>query len=155
MILNKVDVKEMALYYAKRLAQNINNDRVLFSCYFRQKLALPIKGGYIPLDEKDRKCIKMRLMYIDYNKSNKIYTSSYGEAAFIASRLMAVFNINSDDIAICSLENKKEDQYQYIVRFTLTPEKFVELCKKCSGFVYDGYGDYNEKGEYIKNTKLK
>lgn len=150
--IQKVDVKDMAEYYTKRLLTNQFNDRVLFSCYFRQNLYLYLKRYYITFDEKDCQCVKMRLMQVGYTKKNKIYVESYAEGFLVASRLMAVYGINSHDIDICPLKDRKENQYQYIVEFTLSPEKFVEICKKCPGFVYDDYKDYNEKGERIKQV---
>lgn len=146
---NDVDIKTLAEYYANRLLYNEYNDRVLFSTYFRQKLSIYFGNSSIRFGEKDRPSLKMRLINISYTKPNKIYVESYENGIIVALRLISVFKIPDYAIEITELKNKKEGQYTHIVEFTLTPEDFVKICKKCPGFVYDAYYDYNEKGEYL------
>lgn len=146
---NNVDIKTLAEYYADRLLYNEYNDKVLFSTYFRQNLSVSFRNNSIRFGEKDRPSLKMRLMNISYTKPNKIYVESYEDGVIVALRLIGVFKIPSHIIEIAELKNKKEGQYTHIVKFTLTPEDFVKICKKCSDFVYDKYYNYNEKGEYL------
>lgn len=151
--MNKIDIKEMADYYNNRLVSNGYNDRFHFSDFFRQQLDW--WEARIHFKFKPHYGVRLRMMSIDYTKTNKIFVEGLTGALLTQHRMYSELNIPHCCMSIKKVKDAKNG-FDYVIVFNLSINDFVRLFKQYLKFeernisvCKDKYSNYNEKGEYI------